>query len=110
MYGANVIPTDDYAARTWQNAMGAEAAVGFGTLDSAGSRTTQRAAAHRGRPILDVSEGVEPSDVVLWARQNRFRSLNVTGNRESTNPGIGEKAEQFLLAVFRKPAGPPVRG
>ena len=28
--------------------------------------------------------------------------LNVAGNRESTEPGIGERVEQFLLTVFRQ--------
>jgi hypothetical protein len=26
----------------------------------------------------------------------------MAGNRESSNPGIGERAERFLVAVFRQ--------
>jgi hypothetical protein len=28
--------------------------------------------------------------------------LNIAGNRESKNPGIGERVERFLIAVFKR--------
>jgi hypothetical protein len=43
-----------------------------------------------------------PSDVAAWLGTNGFKVLNVAGNRESNWPGIGEKVERFLLAVFRQ--------
>jgi hypothetical protein len=49
-----------------------------------------------------VVEGVKPSDVVRWLEMNVFRSLNVAGNRESSNPGIGARTERFLLDVFHQ--------
>ena len=39
-------------------------------------------------------------DVRLKAR--RVGSVLVAGNRESLAPGIGERAERFMLAVFRR--------
>jgi Circularly permutated YpsA SLOG family len=43
------------------------------------------------------------SDVVAWLRRNpKNERLNIAGNRESKNPGIGERVERFLLVVFRR--------
>jgi Circularly permutated YpsA SLOG family len=47
-----------------------------------------------------VVEGTRPSEVVRWIRMNGWRSLDVAGNRESSNPGIGARVEIFMLAVF----------
>jgi hypothetical protein len=105
LYDANEMPTPDYAARTWQNAMEASATIWFGNLDSPGAITTHRAALHHGRSVFDVVEGTTPSEVVRWLEMNGFRSLNCAGNRESSNPGIGERTERFLLAVFHQLAG-----
>jgi hypothetical protein len=42
------------------------------------------------------------SDVADWIRAEEVRVLNVAGNRESSNPGIGARVERFLVAVFRR--------
>ena len=55
------------------------------------------------RSMFEVSDGVaRPSEVVHWLGINGFRTLNVAGDPESTYPGIGERTERFLIAVFRK--------
>jgi hypothetical protein len=46
-----------------------------------------------------------PSDVAAWIKAEEVQVLNVAGNRESTEPGIGERAERFLVAVFGRLAG-----
>jgi hypothetical protein len=52
-----------------------------------------------------VTEGLaQPSEVAAWIEAEVVRVLNVAGNRESTEPGIGEPAERFLVAVFRQMA------
>lgn len=106
LYGAVEMPTPDYPARTRRNAFESSATIWFGSTDSAGFRTTERACLEWGRSMFRVIGGMTvPSDVVRWLEINGFKVLNVAGNRESGNPGIGEKAERFLLAVFRKLAG-----
>jgi hypothetical protein len=70
-------------------------------LDSPGFLTTHRACGEYGRAVFDVIEATTwPSDVVRWIQANGWTSLNVTGNRESTATGIGERVERFLSAPF----------
>jgi hypothetical protein len=33
---------------------------------------------------------------------SRIRVLNVAGNRESINPGLGARVEEFLSRLFRR--------
>jgi Circularly permutated YpsA SLOG family len=48
-----------------------------------------------------VIEGLtQPADLVAWIEAEKVRVLNVAGNRESTEPGIGELVGRFLIAVF----------
>ena len=61
--------------------------------------------ARSGKPVFLVEphRSILPSDVVQWLRQNpQIKRLNIAGNRESKNPGIGEKTERFLVVVFRR--------
>jgi hypothetical protein len=43
-----------------------------------------------------------PSQVKEWIEAQGGRVLNVAGNRESKDPGIGERVERFMLRVFRQ--------
>jgi Circularly permutated YpsA SLOG family len=105
-FGAVAMPTGGYPERTRANARDSDATVWFGNPDSPGGRTTLRACSHLGQPVYLVIEGLtRPSDVAAWIEAEEVRVLNIAGNRESSNPGIGERAERFLLAVFRQLAG-----
>jgi hypothetical protein len=58
-----------------------------------------------GRPVLIVAPGkdVRPSDVAHWIEHTpRLAVLNIAGNRESKDPGIGERVERFLASIFRR--------
>jgi hypothetical protein len=53
--------------------------------------------------LVTPSEVVLASDVVQWFGRNpQIKCLNIAGNRESKNPGIGERVEKFLMAVFKR--------
>ena len=100
------MPTASYPARTRANARDSDATLWFGDDGSVGFRTTVGASTALGRPTFLVVEGVtRPPDVAAWIAAEEVRILNVAGNRESTSPGIGGRAERFLLAVFGKLAG-----
>jgi hypothetical protein len=59
-----------------------------------------------GKAVYLVIDGLtRPSDVAAWIEAEEVRVLNAAGNRESTEPGIGERVERFLAAVFRLVAG-----
>jgi Circularly permutated YpsA SLOG family len=74
--------------------------------DSPGGRTTLRACTGFGKPVYLVIEGLtQPSEVAAWIEAEDVRVLNVAGNRESTEPGLGERVERFLIAVFDLVAG-----
>jgi hypothetical protein len=53
--------------------------------------------------LVTPNEVVLTSDVVAWLRRNpQIKRLNVAGNRESKNPGIGQRVERFLMVVFNR--------
>jgi len=50
-----------------------------------------------------VIEGqTRPSHVAAWSEAEGINVLNVSGNRESTSPGIGARVEEFLVTTFRR--------
>jgi hypothetical protein len=52
---------------------------------------------------LLVYQGVSrPSEASTWIKAKGIRVLNVAGNRESSSPGIGDRVERFLGAVFKQ--------
>jgi hypothetical protein len=101
MFGAVEMPGGGYPERTRANARDSDATVWFGDAGSPGGRTTLRACAGFGKAVYVVIDGLtRPSDVAAWIVAEEVRVLNVAGNRESTDPGIGERAERCLVAVF----------
>jgi hypothetical protein len=103
LYGATEMSTDDHPTRTRKNVFESSATTWFGSLDSPGYLTTERACLEYGRSMFKVAEGEnQPADVVAWLRVNGFRVLNVAGHRESRNPGIEAMVERFLVAAFRQ--------
>jgi Circularly permutated YpsA SLOG family len=101
MYGAVEMPGGGSPERTRANARDSDATNWFGDPESPGGRTTLRACAGFGKPVYLVIEGLtQPAEVAAWIEAEEVRVLNVAGNRESTEPGIGERAERFLAALF----------
>jgi Circularly permutated YpsA SLOG family len=101
MFGAMEIPGGGYPERTRANARDSDATIWFGDSDSPGGRTTLRACTGFKKPVyLVVEDLTQPSEVASWIEAEEVRVLNVAGNRESTEPGIGERVERFLVAVF----------
>ncbi len=100
-FGAVEMTGGGYPERTRANVRDSDATIWFGNPESPGGRTTLRACTGFGKPVYLVIEGqTQPADVVTWIEAEKFRVLNVAGNRESTEPGIGELVERFLVAVF----------
>ena len=91
-----------YPARTRANVRVADGTLWIGDPSSPGGRLTIGTARQLGRPLLVVEAGTTtPADVRAWIVEAGIRILNVAGNRESTEPGIGARAEVFLTRVFR---------
>jgi Circularly permutated YpsA SLOG family len=99
------MPTKSYPARTVHNVQDSDGTLWFGPTNSPAAKTTLEACARLHKPVMLVTpiEVVLASDVVAWLCRNpQIERLNIAGNRESNDPGIGEHVEMFLIAVFKR--------
>jgi hypothetical protein len=104
LYVAAEMPTADYPARTRRNVLESDGTLWFGSFNSRGFTTTYdstllRSAAY---PFLVVHRVTKPLDIAWWIRSNKVRVLNVTGDRESINPGVGDRVERSMQAVLQE--------
>ena len=105
LYAARESDSPEYRLRTELNVRDSDATIWFGSTDSPGAKTTLRAIREIARPqkIVQPASLIRPSAVAAWlARNNSIRRLNVAGNRESVEPGIGVRVERFLMQVIRQ--------
>jgi hypothetical protein len=102
-YGAVEMPTDSYPARTEENVRASDATLWFGETTTSGANATVGACQRLGKPCLPIGPGAafEPSHVATWISENKIKTLNVAGNRETGEPGIGDRVERFLGQVLR---------
>ncbi len=103
-YGAVEMPTENLRDRTDQNVLMADATLWIGVTTTSGAQETVDACLRFGKPCLPVYPGAsfEPSHVATWILENKIGTLNVAGNRESDEPGIGERVERFLGEVLQQ--------
>jgi hypothetical protein len=76
-------------------------------VHSPGTQLAIRTLAELGKPYLmlrsvDIREPMasDLESVKEWLIENDIATLNVGGNRESGNPGIGELTEKFFVSLF----------
>jgi hypothetical protein len=103
-YGAREMPTEHHAKRTLANVRESDATLWFGATDSRGAKVTFKACQRLHKPcqhvVLDTT--AHPSQVADWIREHKVKVLHIAGNRESKEPGIGERVGRFLAALFRR--------
>ena len=102
-YPLRETPLRRYAQRTdWNVRDSTGTLILFRTQADGGTRFTWERARNRGRPCrrvdLDQEFGTEP--VMEWIRKHRIRVLNVAGPRESSSPGIYDRAKAFLVRLL----------
>lgn len=87
-----------YKMRTRFNVQHADGTVIFGVSTSAGSKLTIRYCNQLSKPYI-----VNPSSTELWkfAVDHKVETLNVAGNRESKNPGIGQRTYTTIMEAFK---------
>jgi hypothetical protein len=104
LYGAAESPTDSGSYRTELNVHDSDATLWFGETTTSGAQATVAACLALGKPYMPVYPGAafEPSHVTMWIIENAVKTLNVAGNREGEEPGIGEKVERFLGDVLEQ--------
>lgn len=96
----------DYGSRTEANVIHSDGTLVLhdGPL-TGGTALTAAIAQRHHRPLLLVdlkNERPTPAEVQAWLVRTRIETLNVAGPRESTRPGIGRLAEQFLVRVLAR--------
>lgn len=101
LYGAKETMSSGYPERTRLNARHGIITLWFGDPQSRGGRLTTGACVG---PWLAIWPGVARYDWHPMKIANYVHDccvLNIAGNRESTNPGIGESTERYLIEVFK---------
>jgi hypothetical protein len=103
LYSASDLPTDgdDPAYRNVQESDGT---LWIGATTTSAAQVTVRACQELGRTCLPIDPGAAfgPSHVAAWILEQKIRVLNVAGNREPEEPGIGERVERLLGQVLRQ--------
>jgi hypothetical protein len=96
-------PDDADRARTDQDVQDSDGTLWFGATTTALAHATVAACQKFGKPCLPVYPGAsfEPSHVASWIARNQVKSLNVAGNLEPDEPGIGTQVERFLEQVLQ---------
>ncbi|QEG00903.1 Putative molybdenum carrier [Stieleria maiorica] len=94
--------TAEYPPRTEQNVIDSDATlILYEQRLKGGTLLTRRYAARWNKPCLSVAmEVTSPGEVRQWLDQVQPETLNIAGPRESSVPGIGERALAFLLEAF----------
>jgi hypothetical protein len=98
------LPTDDELTCIEENVTASDGTVWFGRTTTPGANATATACLALGRPFLPIYPGAsfEPSHVALWIVEQKIKTLNVAGNREREERGIGDSVERFLGAVLKQ--------
>ena len=95
----------NYAARTALNARDSDGTLILapGAL-TGGTSLTREIAQRYGRPlfVVDLNEDPDFEAVERWLANNRIRTLNVAGPRESQQPGIHDRAVEYLQSLFQR--------
>ena len=103
-YDLREMNSRDYVKRTEQNVIDSDGTlVLYCNKMRGGTLLTFRLASKHNRPRLaiDISAlDLNPETVRDWIVAENIGVLNVGGPRESSSPGIGRKAEQFLSMVL----------
>ncbi len=101
-FAAAELPTDSEPARTERNVHDSDATVWFGQTTTTAAHATVEACLRLDKPFMPIYPGAsfEPSHVAAWILENQVKTLNVAGNREHEEPGIGDRVERFLGEVL----------
>jgi hypothetical protein len=103
-YGAVVLPQSSGPTATERNVQESDATLWFGATTSAGAQATVSACQKFGKPCLpiDPAAAFEPVQVATWIAAGQIRTLNVAGNPEAEEPGIGARVERFVGQVLHR--------
>lgn len=110
LYGMVECQKPGYPVRTRANILNSDATIWLEPIGSRGYWSTLNAAARHGRTIHVLAFHADMQNWAGHILRRRVLSewadasfvLNCAGNRESGNPGICERAEEFFLSLFEE--------
>ena len=91
-YGLVADTNWSYATRTYINAQAADCTVWFGNVGSPGYYCTVKSCV--GKPFV-----VNPTPDEFRELTNQYETINIAGNRESTNPGVVDQVKKVFQAL-----------
>jgi hypothetical protein len=98
-----------YDIRTEKNILDSDATLilHHGPLTS-GTALTRRLAQQHGKPLrlVDLAGAVDGPALRRWLIAANVRILNVAGPRESSCPGVAQRAQSLLERILRNDAVP----
>ena len=96
-YGIIEHKSPNYPPRTIENVRNSDGTIIFGDHTSPGCKLTINTCKKFGKPYI-----INPTkeSFIRWINWNNIRTLNVAGNRESTNKGLQEKVKNFLVMAL----------
>jgi len=104
-YPLTETPWDGYPQRTEWNVRDSDGnlILTCGEPDR-GTILTVRLAQERKKPcfVVDINGAVDVPAIRAWAEANGVRVLNVAGSRESSSPGIHDRAADLLRRLLRQ--------
>ena len=103
-YAAAEMPTDSAVARIEQNVQDSDATLWFGVTTSFAASVTVERCIVFNKPCMPIDPDVsfEPSHIATWILVNHIKTLNVTGNSEAEERGIGDRVERFIGQVLQQ--------
>jgi hypothetical protein len=101
-FGASELPPDSAPAPSERNVLDSDATLWFGETTTSSAQATVGACHRSGKPCMPVypAASFEPSHVAAWLADFKVKTLNVAGNSEAVEPGIGDRVEQFLRQIL----------
>jgi hypothetical protein len=99
----------EYPVRTEQNVLDSDGTLILfrGTLQGGTELTFRLAQRHR-KPhlLIDLAAALDLDRLARWLVEQRIRTLNVAGPRESSAPGIGAETCRLLQRALRSAIAP----
>jgi hypothetical protein len=110
-YGLLEHHSDKYPPRTELNVKESDGTLRIARhFGSAGEQCTLKFINKHSKPFMDVDViDLSPTvmmKVAIWIEAWNIEILNVAGNSEATDPGIGNRACEFLVGVLRYAKNP----
>lgn len=104
-YPLRETPTDQYPQRTEWNVRDSDATLILSRGKPDGGTALTRRLARKHRKPCKVVNFLKPrltdmEDIAAWIEEHGVKVLNIAGPRESSQPGIGNEARDFLRRLL----------